>query len=71
MNLKRRLRALEQNVVPPDEYRCELCGYDPGSELEFEVSFANEPDVGPDVCPGCSRPLILRLSFDEPLRRVE
>ena len=66
MNLKRRLRALEQIVVPPDDYRCELCGSDLWSELEFKVSFADEPDVGPDVCPQCGRPMILRLEFDEP-----
>ena len=38
MNLARRLRALEQIVVPPDDYRCEVCGYERGSELKFEVS---------------------------------
>ena len=71
MNLHRRLRALEQNVVPPDDYRCEACGYDSGSELELKVSFADEPDEGPDACPRCGRPLILRLEFDEaPARRV-
>ena len=67
MNLHRRLRALEQNVVPPDDYRCEACGYDAGSELELNVCFADEPDEGPDVCRACGRPLILRLEFDNPL----
>ncbi len=71
MNLKRRLRALEQNVVPPDDYRCEACGCDAGSELEFKVFFADEPLEGPDVCRACGRMLILRLEFDDPLRRVE
>ncbi len=66
MNLHKRLRALEQIVVPPDDYRCEACGYEPGSELEFKVSFAGQSDEGPDVCPECGRPLILRLSFDSP-----
>ncbi len=69
MNLKRRLLALEQNVVPPDDYGCETCGYDSGSELELKVCFADEPLEGPDVCPQCGRPLILRLEFDEPPSR--
>ena len=67
MNLKRRLRALEQIVVPPDDYRCEPCGYEPGSELKFEVSLDGEPLEGPDVCRACGRMLILRLQFDNPL----
>ncbi len=71
MNLKRRLQALEQIVVPPDVNRCETCGYDAGSELELKVCFVDEPDEGPDVCRACGRPLILRLEFDDPLRRVE
>ena len=60
-------------MVPPDEddYGCEACGYEPGSELECRVSFVDEPDDGPDVCPGCGRPLILKLSFDELLRCAE
>ncbi len=58
MNLHRRLRMLEQIVVPSDDYRCEVCGYDSGSELELKVSFADEPDVGPDACSRCGRPLI-------------
>ena len=33
MNLKRRLRALEQIVVPSDNYRCAACGYESVSEL--------------------------------------
>jgi len=53
MNLKRRLWALEQIVVPPDDDRCEACGYEPGSELKFEVSFSDDEEIdGPDVCPG-------------------
>ncbi len=71
MNLKSRLRALEQTVVPSDDYRCEVCGCGAGSELELKVCFADEPDEGPDVCCACGRPLILRLEFDEPLRRLE
>ncbi len=67
MNLKRRLRALEQIAVPSGDYGCEACGYEPGSRLEFKVSFGDESDEGPDECPGCRRPLILRFSFDSPL----
>ncbi len=63
MNLKRRLRALEQIEVPPDDYGCEVCGYEPGSWLKFKVSFAGESEEGPDVSPGCGRPHIIRLSF--------
>ena len=64
-------RALEQIAVPSGDYGCETCGYDAGLELELKVSFANEPDVGPDACPRCGRPMILRLEFDEPpARRV-
>ncbi len=66
MNLKRRLRTLEQVVVPPGGDRCEACGYEPGARIEFKVSFAGEPIDGPDVCPGCGRPLIIRLEFDNP-----
>ncbi len=69
INLKRRLRALEQIVVPPDDYRCAVCGYESVSQLEFKVFFADEPDVGPDACPRCGRPMILRLEFDEPPAR--
>ncbi len=71
MNLKRRLRALEQTVVPSDDYRCAACGYESVSALEFKVAFADEPDEGPDACSQCGRPMILRLEFDEPpARRV-
>lgn len=66
MNLHRRLQALEQVVVPSDNYGCQSCGYEPGSELKCEVSFHDEPLEGPDICSRCGRPLILRLSFDEP-----
>ncbi len=52
MNLKRRLRALERIVVPSDDHRCEACGCESVSELEFMVAFADEPDEGPDVPPG-------------------
>ncbi len=64
MKLTRRLRALEQVVAPPDDDGCEACGYDPGSPIKFVVSF--EPTDGPDVCPSCGRPLILRLKFNNP-----
>ncbi len=67
MNLKRRLRALEQVVAPADHGRCDTCGYVSGSELKCEVSFHDEPLEGPDVCLRCGRPLILRLEFDSPL----
>ncbi len=71
MNLNRRLQALEQSVVPLDDYRCAACGYESVSQLEFKVAVADEPDEGPDVCRACGRMLILRLEFDDPLRRVE
>ena len=64
MNLKRRLRALEQVVAPTDD-RCRSCGYDGRSPLQIKMSFGDEPE-GPDVCPECGRRLILRISFDEP-----
>ena len=67
MNLHRRLRAMEQIVVLPDDDRCETCGYERGSELKFEVSLDGEPLEGPDVCRACGRMLILRLEFDSPL----
>jgi predicted nucleic acid-binding Zn-ribbon protein len=66
MNLKRRLRTLERVVVPPDDDCCEACGYEPGSRLEFTVSFGDEPDERPDVCPECGRVLVFRLEFDSP-----
>ncbi len=57
-------------MVPSDEdgYGCEACGYERESRLECKVSFADESDDGPDVCPGCGWLLILRLSFDTRLR---
>ncbi len=64
MNLKRRVQALELAVAPSDS--CEACGYYPGAPMELTLSFGDEPVEGPDVCPGCGRPLILRLSFDNP-----
>ncbi len=63
MNLKRRLRALEQVVTPTDD-RCRRCGYDGRSPLQIKMSFGDEPE-GHDVCPECRRRMILRLSFDE------
>ncbi len=42
-----------------------------GSELEFKVSLGDDPDEGPDFCPGCGRPLIIRLSFDNPREVTE
>ena len=71
MNLKRRLDALEQVAAPLEDGRCRVCGYEPGVELEGVVSFAEEPLKGPDVCPVCSRPLILRLEFDRPPNRKQ
>ncbi len=65
MKTRRRLQALERVVIPPDD-RCGACGYAPGSELELKVSLGDEPDEGPDACPECGRPLIIRLSFDSP-----
>ncbi len=50
MNLKRRLRALEQVVGHRDDDRCEACGYGTGAEIEFVVAFADEEIDGPDVC---------------------
>ncbi len=66
VNLNKRVRALERFVAPPDDDRCAACGYAPGVRLKLGVSFGGEPLEGPDVCPGCGRPLILRLSFDNP-----
>ncbi len=64
MNLKKRLQALERLVVPPDDDRCEACGYAPGSQVELGVTFrGDEPVNGPDFCPDCGRRLIMRLSF--------
>ncbi len=64
MNLKKRLQALERLSVPPDDGRCEACGYAPGLPVKMKVTFrGDEPDKGPDVCPDCGRRLIFRLSF--------
>lgn len=52
-------------MVPPDDDRCEACGYAPGSQVKLKVSFSNEPVEGPDVCPECGRRLIIRLSFSD------
>ncbi len=64
MNLKKRLQALERLAVPPDDGRCEACGYSPGSQVELGVTFrGDEPVKGPDFCPDCGRRLMIRLSF--------
>ncbi len=51
MNTRRELRTLERVVIPPDD-RCGVCGYAPGAEIKFVVSFDDEPIDGPDVCRG-------------------
>ena len=66
MNLRRRLRALEQVVVQRADDRCEACGYGTGAEIEFVVAFTDEEIDGPDFCPTCGRVLVLRLTFDDP-----
>ncbi len=59
MNLKKRLQALERLVVPPDDGRCEACGYVPGLPVTQVVTFrGDEPVKGPDFCPDCGRQLI-------------
>ncbi len=64
MTLNKRLQALERLAVPPDDERCEACGYAPGLPVKMKVTFrGDEPDKGPDVCPECGRQLIIRLSF--------
>ncbi len=64
MNLKKRLQALERLAVPPDDDRCEACGYAPGLPVKMTVTFRGDnPVEGPDVCPDCGRRLIIRLSF--------
>ncbi len=71
MNLKTRLQALERLAVPPDDGRCEACGYAPGLPVKMKVTFrGDEPAKGPDFCPDCGRRLIFRLSFAD-RRRVE
>ena len=42
MNLKKRLKALERVVVPPDNGRCEACGYAPGLPVELKVTFCGD-----------------------------
>ncbi len=64
MNLKKRLQALERLSVPPDDGRCEACGYAPGLPVKMKVTFRGDnPVEGPDACPECGRRLIIRLSF--------
>ena len=51
-------------MVPPDDGRCEACGYAPGLPVKMKVTFRGDnPVEGPDVCPECGRRLIIRLSF--------
>ena len=69
MNLKRRLRALERAIAPPST-QCESCGHGSGAPVRFVVRFPEESNGGPDFCPQCRRPLIIRLKFDKPLRAV-
>ena len=66
MNLRKRLQTLERGAVPRDGGRCEDCGFAAGDVVQGKVVFGDEPLDGPDVCPGCGRPLILRLEFDRP-----
>ncbi len=64
MNLKKRLQALERAVVPPDDDRCEVCGYAPGLPVKLKMTFrGDDPVERPDFCPDCGRQLIIRLSF--------
>ncbi len=64
MNLMRRLRALERVVLTADDC-CPACGYAPGSRLNVVMSLGDEAIEGPDVCPTCGRPLVIRLTFDD------
>ncbi len=63
MNLKKRLQALERLAVPPDDDRCEACGYDRTAPARLSLSFAEAPVDGPDACPKCGRQLLIRISI--------
>ncbi len=61
MTLTSRVRALERIVSPPG--RCEGCGFDIGAPVKIRLTFAKPPDGGPDECPKCGRPLLVRISI--------
>ncbi len=70
MNLTRRVRALERVANPHG--CCEGCGFEPAAPIKLRVSFAEAPADGPDVCPECGRPLLIRISITrahDPRRR--
>ena len=51
---------------------CPLCGHQganagqrAGTPHRFRVSFAGDPDVGPDHCPACGTQRVFRIQFDD------
>jgi ribosomal protein L37AE/L43A len=69
MRLDRRVRALERVRKPPG--CCEACGFDFGAPLQMKLTFDEGTDAGPDECPGCGRPLLLRISIRQATRPRE
>ena len=65
MNLTRRVRALERAVNP--DGCCEGCSFEPAAPVKLRLSFAEAPVDGPDVCPECGRPLLIRISIERVL----
>ena len=62
MSLTTRVRALERVVKPPG--RCEACGYEYLAPLQTRLTFAEPPVDGPDECPKCGRPLVVRIAIE-------
>lgn len=62
MRLTRRVRALERATGGD---RCGTCGHGCREEARLAVCYGDEPAEGPDVCPECGRPLVLRIVYKQ------
>ena len=58
MSLNGRLERLERDI----DKGCLRCGGGPGA---VGVRWAEEPDEGPERCPGCGRPPAVRLQWTD------
>ena len=40
---------------------CEACGIEYKAPVRTRLTFGEAPNDGPDVCPKCGRPLVVRI----------
>jgi ribosomal protein L37AE/L43A len=53
---------LERVVKPPNA--CDACGYEYMAPVRTRLTFAEAPNDGPDACPKCGRPLLVRIAIE-------